>query len=211
MSHTRSLLLAFMAALACEAQTREIGILGGGGFLTGSPVSGAAASVTAGFSPGLAAGAFIGQDLYPRLSGEIRYLFEQRDPRLQSGDVRSSFAGQAHAIHYDLVWHANTREDRVRPYVAVGGGVKVFRGTGAEVAYRPLMEYAYLTRTQELKPMMTFGGGVKIRLGRQMIARMDLRDQLTRFPTKVITPAKGMSLSGWLHDFVPVVGVSWIF
>jgi hypothetical protein len=209
--YSKRFLLLFAMVLGSRAQQREIGILGGGGFLNGVPVEGAEASVTASFSPGPAAGVLIGQDLYSRWSGEIRYLFEQRDARLRSSGAAAGFAGQAHVLHYDLVFHTRPRRDRVRPYVAVGTGIKIFRGTGAEISYRPLMEYAYLTRTQELKPMLTVGGGVKFRLGARMLARIDFRDQLTRFPHRVITPAPGMTLAGWLHDFVPTVGLSWMF
>ena len=212
------LLLLFAVALGAGAQQRECGILGGGGFLRGASmegtpasVTGTPASVTAGFSRGLAAGVLIGHDLYSHWSGEIRYLFEERGARLRSGGITAGFGGQAHVLHYDLVLHARPRQDRVRPYVAVGGGIKIFRGTGAEVAYRPLMEYAYLTRTQELKPMLTLGGGVRFRLGGRMMGRVDFRDQLTRFPQRIIAPAPGMTLGGWLHDFVPTVGLSWMF
>ena len=76
------LLLAFISG--AFAQQREIGFLGGGGFLNGAPVRGAAASVTAGFTPGPAAGLLLGQDLYSHWSGEIRYLFEVRNARLRS-------------------------------------------------------------------------------------------------------------------------------
>jgi hypothetical protein len=209
--HSKRFLLFLAMALWGHAQQREIGVLGGGGFLNGAPVEGAAASVTASFSPGPAAGVLIGQDLYSYWSGEIRYLFEQRDARLRSSATAAGFAGQAHVLHYDLVLHARPRQDRVRPYVAVGGGIKIFRGTGTEIAYRPLMEYAYLTRTQELKPMLTVGGGLKFRLRGRMMSRVDFRDQVTRFPRKIIAPAPGMKLGGWLHDFVPTVGLSWIF
>lgn len=197
--------------LGAHAQQREIGILGGGGFVNGSPIEGTATAVTASFSPGPAVGVLIGHDLYSHWSGEIRYLFEERDARLRSGGTAAGFASQAHVLGYGLVLHARPRQDRVRPYVEIGGGIKIFRGTGAEVAYRPLMDYAYLTRTQELKPMLTAGGGVKFRLGGRMMARVDFRDQLTRFPHKVIQPAPRMTLDGWLHDFVPTVGLSWVF
>ncbi len=208
---SKKLLLLLALALVARTQQREIGILGGGGLLTGDPIGGTATPVIASFSPGLAAGALIGHDLYSHWSGEIRYLFEEQDARLRSNGTTAGFAGQAHILQYDLVLHARTRHGRVRPYVAVGGGVKIFRGTGAEIAYRPLMEYAYLTRTQELKPMLSAGAGLKFRLGGRMTGRVDFRDQLTRFPHKVITPAPGMTLDGWLHDFVPTVGLSWMF
>ncbi len=205
--------LLLIAGLACitQAQQREIGFLGGGGFPSSLPVAGVSAGVSAGFGAGPSAGVLIGHDLYSRWSGEIRYLAGFREARLHSGGVVAGFSGQTHAMHYDLVWHSRPRTDRVRPYLAFGGGIKIYRGTGAETAYRPLMQYAYLTRTQDLKPMLAIGGGVKFRVGHRMLARIDFRDQLTRFPSKVITPARGATISGWLHDFVPVFGLSWMF
>lgn len=205
------LFLLFAMIGAAPAQQREIGILGGGGFLNGVPLQGAPGSASAGFRSGPAAGILIGQDRYSHWSAEIRYLFEQRNVRITSSGTTAGFSGQAHVLHYDMVFHTRPRNARVRPYVAIGGGIKLFRGTGAETAYRPLMEYAYLTRTQELKPMLTAGAGVKFQLGKRMMLRGDFRDQVTPFPRKIIAPAPGIALGGWLHDFVPAVGVSWTF
>ena len=204
-------LLIFVLLGAARAQQFEIGALGGGGFLNGIPIRGTPASVSAGFSPGPAAGILIGHNRYARWSGEIRYLFEERDPRLTAGSSSASFSGQAHAMHYDMVFHVRPRTERMQPYLTVGGGVKVFRGTGAEMAYRPLMQYGYLTRTSEWKPMMAIGGGLKIRMGTRLLARVDFQNHITRFPQKVIAPAPGLTLGGWLLDFIPTVGLSWTF
>jgi hypothetical protein len=194
-----------------QAQPRDIGLLGGGGWLNSVSIRGGLATPTAGFSPGITAGAVLGQDLYEHWSGEIRYLFEERDARLKNGSTTSEFAGQAHVVHYDVIFHAKPRRESLRPYLAVGGGIKLFRGTGSEMAYRPLMEYAYLTRTSEMKPMLVVGAGVRFSLGRRLIARIDFSDQITGFPTKVIAPAPGMAIGGMLHDFVPAIGLSWVF
>jgi hypothetical protein len=194
---------------AVHAENREIGVLGGGAFLPGVPVQGAAVSVSAGLQPGPAAGAFFGQDLYSRVSGEIRYLFELRNLRLTSGGASATFSGRAHVLQYELQYHLRPRSERVRPFLAVGGGMKLFQGTGEENAYQPLMQYAYLTHTRELKPLLTVGAGFKMHLARRMILHVDLRDQITGFPSKTITPAPGMAIKGWLHDFVPTVGLSW--
>ena len=78
--------------------------LGGGAFLNGVPLRGGPAAVTAGFSPGPAAGILIGHNRYARWSGEIRYLFEERSPRLTASGASASFSGQAHALHYDVVF-----------------------------------------------------------------------------------------------------------
>jgi len=207
--HSMRVLLIFVWLGAARAQQFEIGALGGGGFLNGVPIQGAPASVSAGFSPGPAAGIVFGHDRYARWSGEIRYLFEERDPRLTAGGVSASFSGQAHVLQYDMAFHIRPRKERLQPYLTVGGGIKVFRGTGAETAYRPLMQYGYLTQTTEWKPMLAIGGGLKYRLGARLVARVDFQNQITRFPQKVIAPAPGMTLGGWLMDFIPTVGLSW--
>jgi opacity protein-like surface antigen len=149
------------------------------------------------------------QNMYSRVSGEITYLWEQSNLRLSSGADSATFAGRTHVLQYEILYHLHPWNARVRPYVAVGGGMKIFQGIGAEVAYQPLMQYAYLTRTNELKPMLTFGGGVKVALRGRMSVRFDLRDQLTAFPAKVISPAPGMAINSWLHDFVPTFGLEW--
>ncbi len=208
MKYAATLLLA--VALS-TAQQREIGLLAGAAIPTGISIQGTAAGVSAGFGSGPSAGVFIGHDLYSHWSGEIRYVAGFGDAQLKSSGVTAGFSGQTHALHYDVVIHSRRRKDYVRPYLAFGGGMKVFRGTGTETAYRPLMQYAYLTRAQELKPMFTAGGGVKIQLGHRMLARIDFRDQVTPFPTKIITPAPGAKIGGWLHQFVPAFGLSWMF
>lgn len=204
------LLFLFASCLQAYDQQREFGMLAGASFLNGLPLQGAGA-VTAGFTPGPTAGVLMGHDLYSRWSGEIRYLFEIQDARLRSPATAATFGSQSHAVHYAVVYHARPRQARLRPYLEVGGGAKIFRGTGTEVAYRPLMQYAYLTQTQELKPMAVFGGGIKLRLSPRVQARIDILDYLTRFPQKVIAPAPGVGLSGWLHNFVPTVGIGWMF
>jgi hypothetical protein len=200
----------FLLAIgAVHAQNREIGVLGGGAFLPGVPVQGAPVSVSAGRGPGPAAGAFFGQDLYSHFSGEIRYLFELRNLRLESGGASASFSGRAHVLQYEIQYHLRPRSERVRPFLAVGGGMKLFQGSGEEAAYQPLMQYAYLTHTQELKPLLSIGAGIKFLMARRMVLHVDLRDQITGFPSRTIAPAPGMTIKGWLHDFVPTVGLSW--
>ena len=207
----KGLTLLLLAISSAAAQLREIGILGGGGVSNGLPVFGAPISASAGLRSGPAIGVLVGQDLYSHWSGEIRYQFEPREFHIASGGATAGFSGQAHALHYDLVYQRRGRNQRIRPYAAAGGGVKVFRGTGQETAYRPLMEDAYLTRTQQIQPMLTAGGGVKILAGDRMTLRIDIRDEVTRFPDRIVAAAPGRKIEGWLHDVVPCVGLSWRF
>jgi len=206
----RNLVVSIMlAAGVAGAQSHDLGVIGGAAFLRGIPIGGAPDGTSAGFQPGLVAGVEFGQDLYQHWGGEIRYLFEQRDLSVSSGGQTATLAGQAHVLYYDLTYSPRSREERVRPYFAVGGGMKLFRGTGSEEAYRPLMQYAYLTQTQQIEPLLSVGGGVKWPVGKRMVLRIDCRDQITPFPLKLIAPATGMTIKGWLHDIVPTVGLSW--
>ena len=119
-------LICFLAVVAAgNCQQHEFGILAGAGLSRNIAVQGASA-VSAGFAPGIAAGLFIGHDLYNHWSGEIRYGLELQKARLQSNSTTASFAAQAHTLHYDLVVHSRPRRSHVRPYLAGGAGVKVF-------------------------------------------------------------------------------------
>jgi len=93
----------------------------------------------------------------------------------------------------------------------VGGGMKLFRGTGQEQAYQPLMQYGYFTRTQVVKPMGSFGAGMKYALTPRLILRTEFRDYITPFPTELIAPAPGAKFGSILQNFVPMVGISYLF
>ena len=99
----------------------------------------------------------------------------------------------------------------MRPFVAGGGGIKFFRGTGKERAYQPLSNLALLTKTQEVKGLISVGGGVKAVVSDHVLLRVEFRDYITPFPKEVITPSPGAKISGWLHDLVPMVGITFRF
>jgi hypothetical protein len=85
--------------------------------------------------------------------------------------------------------------------------VKIYRGTGA-AGLQPLQNFATLQAAAQARPLVTFGGGVKYALSDRWLLRLDLRDYATPFPAGVIAPIPGSRLGGWLHDFVPVLGIS---
>ena len=115
-------------------------------------------------------------------------------------------------LHYDLVLHPRPRRgSKVLPFFAVGGGMKIYSGTGHEVAYQPLENIALLTKTHEIKPMISVGGGFKMILGQRLLLRAEVRDYITTFPRQVIVPLPGTKISGILNDFVPMVGISYVF
>ncbi|HSW50338.1 MAG TPA: hypothetical protein VLH09_09200, partial [Bryobacteraceae bacterium] len=139
----------FLFAALALAQEWELGVSGGFGFSRNPTVTNAAGSGKAGFKPGLTAGAVAGNDLYERISGEMHYLYRVGNLKVTGGGQQANFSGEAHLVHYDLLYHAADRDARVRPFLAGGGGIKVYRGTGGERAYQPANTFALLTRTQE--------------------------------------------------------------
>ena len=205
-----SLLLA-AAAVCAQAQQWEFGGVGGAAFLNTVPVSGSSGTATAGFQQGMAYGAFLGQNISPHIAGEIRYEYMQNNLQLKGAGSSASFAGMAHAIHYDILFHTNRRHSPVQFFAAVGGGMKIFDGTGTEAAYQPLSQFGYFTKTQTLKPMVDFGAGMRVMLSRHVYLRTEVRDFLTTFPTQVLTPPPGVTYSKLLHDVVPMAGISYVF
>jgi hypothetical protein len=200
------------AAAACaRAQQWEFGGLGGGAFLNTVSVSAPAGSATAGFQAGVVAGGFLGQNISNHIGGEIRYEYFQSNLELKAGGASATFSGQAHAVHYDLLFHTHSTTSSVQVYAAVGGGMKLFRGTGTEVAQQPLYQYGYFTKTQNVKPLLDFGGGVKFNITKRLFLRFEVRDFLTGFPTAVLTPPLNVKYGTILQDIVPMVGLSYAF
>src|SRR5438874_2605288 len=140
MKHVR--LLAFCMALsltpAVFGQKWEIGGGVGGSFYTSQDYKNALASAKAGLSDGLLASFWLGNNSGRLLGGEFRYDYEKTDLKLSSGATNVSFGADTHAFHYDFLLHFAPSDSRVRPFVAAGGGVKFYRGTGKEAAFQPL-------------------------------------------------------------------------
>jgi hypothetical protein len=201
----------FLAGLAasCFGQQWEFGGMGGAGFLSNVNVSSAAASATAGFSTGGAVGAFVGQNLYPHWTGELHYMYLQNDLHIQSGGTNATFAGNAHVVHYDVLYHTNRKGSKMQAFVAAGGGLKIFDGTGAPQAYQPNSQFGYMTQTRQLKPMVDAGAGLRFELRPGLYLRTEFRDYITPFPKQVIAPAPGAKYGSILNDIVPTVGVSY--
>lgn len=196
---------------SCFAQQWEVGGTAGGSLPPTLAVSSQAGSASAGFQPGFAAGAYLGQQYNAHISGEVRYTFLQSNLQLSSGGTTASFSGQAHALYYDVLLHTRaTGESRTQFFAALGGGMKVYRGTGTEEAYQPLSQFAYFTKTEKVEPMASFGGGIRFRLKPHLVMRVEVRDFLTPFPTALITPAPGAKIGSWLNDFVPMVGIGYV-
>jgi hypothetical protein len=201
-------MLVFLTASVAVAQEWELGVAGGFGFTRNPAVTNTLGSGNAGLKNGFTAGVVAGNDMYDRLSGEFHYLYRVSELKVSGGGQEAGFSGESHLVHYDLVYHLADRGDRrIRPFIAGGGGVRVYRGTDVERSYQPANKFALLTKTQETKPLVSAGGGVKITLTDSLHLRVEARDYMTPFPKQVIAPSPGSRIKGWLHDIVPTVGI----
>ena len=212
MRHTT--LVVFCATLAAApvamAQKWEVGGAVGGSFFTSQTVTNPAGNVDAKFANGLTASAWVGNTT-SRWGGELRYDFRQGDMQLTQGGTKVTFGSQSHAVHYDVVYNAGGVEAKVRPFVAGGAGVILYRGTGTEVVYQPLGNIALLTKTTDLRPLISAGAGIKFHLSSRIDFRVEVHDFMSPFPKEVIAPNFGSKVGGWLHDIVPMAALSVLF
>lgn len=190
------------------AQEWEFGGLGSYGFTAGLQARAPAGTANTGFAPGYAWGAWTGHNPHSVVGGEVRYVFRRGDLRVESGAQKATMRGHAHIVHYDVVFHTARRGAPVRPFFAVGGGAKAFRGTGLERAVQPLSQFVLLTRTHQTLPVLSLGAGVKIRVAPRVSFRLEARDYVSPAPDRLLTPAPGAEIRGWLHDVVPMVGLT---
>jgi len=206
---------AFMLAMVFPALSpAQYGFGGLGGYAAptfGLSATNGNASASTGFAEGGVAGLLAGMNSTRWLGGETRYLVRFGSMKLSQGGTDVRFSARTHILHYDLLVHAKPRGASVRPFAAVGAGVKFYQGTGAEQTFQPLIQFAALTHTTEIKPMISAGGGLKYALKSTLELRAEVRDYITPPPEKLITPVPGAKLNGWIHDVVPLVGLVYTF
>lgn len=204
--------LALLFAGVSAAQEWEVGGMASYGFYRNTDLTGGPGSASAGFASGPAFGAVIGYNSTKLISGEFRYSYAINDLQLSSAGQTVKFGGAAHMIGYDLILHPRVvHEGKVQPFLAVGGGMKLYRGTGDEQAFQPLENFALLSKTQQVEPMISVGGGIKVQLSRHVLLRAEVRDYISPFPTSVIVPVPPARIGGWLNEFVPMIGISYTF
>jgi hypothetical protein len=211
MNFARMLLVcsAVTVAPALMAQKWEFGGGVGGGFYTSEDVTSAGSSASAKIQSNIAGGAWLANNGSGHWGGELRFDYQLGDLSLNKGGTQATFGAMSYGAHYDVLWYAAPRGSRLRPFVALGAGVKIYRGTGTEVVYQPLSNYALLTQAQDLTPLISGGVGIKFQLSSRVQIRAEVHDYATPFPNKVITPALNAKVGGWLQDFVPMVGISY--
>jgi len=204
------ILVAVLLAPLCQAQW-ELGGAIGYGLYRNASVYAPAGKVAAGVRNRFAAGLVVTDDLYEYISGEVRYTYQDGDPFVSAGGVKSNVQGQSHAIHYDLLFHLRRQNQRLRPYVAFGVGAKHFVVSGPAPVSQPLGGSALLTTNDETRLLVTAGLGVRYRAWRNVSLRFDFRDYITPFPKSLIAPAPAGTARGFLQQFTPMFGISYGF
>ena len=119
--------------------------------------------------------------------------------------------GETHALHYDFLWHATPRGAKVRPFLAAGAGIKVYRGTGQERVSQPLSQYALLTKGSELRALLSLGAGVKWEIAQSLQLRLEVHDYITPFPGQIIAPNVGSHMPAILQNIVPMIAIAYTF
>ncbi len=200
------------SAGACSAA--EVGLLGGyGAPATSMTATAGGTSASAGFQSGPGVGALLGENWGKNkvVGGEVRYLVLFGGVKVSQGGTQATMTGHSQLIHYDVLFHARPPGSPVRPFLAVGGGGRLIQGTGAQQVYQPLSQYALLTNTTEAVPLISVGGGVKFKISPGLNLRAEIRDYMSPHLGEVIAAPPGASLKGWIHEIVPMVGLTYTF
>jgi opacity protein-like surface antigen len=209
---TRLLVIAVVLASAGAAQDWQVGgNVGYGAYRSGTVFGSNGETATAQILNRFTAGAFVAEETYEYLSGELRWIYQDGHAVLKAAGVREEMDAHSHAVTYDALFHLRPRRQRLRPFFAAGGGVKGYIANGPPPLENPLAPVAALVERDEWKPVLDLGGGVKYRLTDRVLLRFDFRDYLTTFPKKQIVPAPNSTARGIFQQFTPMFGVSYVF
>ncbi len=203
---------ALLFAGSCFAQQGfELGATIGYGIYRDVRVNSGSGEATVGIRNRFATGVVVCEDLYEHFSGEVRYLYHDGDPFLSANGRTANVQGQSHTFSYDVLFHARDRDEKLRPYAALGIGGKYYRVTGPEPNPQPAPQIADLVPRNQWRVVYDFGVGVKYRVRRHVIVRVDVRDYITPFPTDLFVPTTGGTDRGLFQMITPTFGVGYHF
>ena len=202
--------IAILAA-AAPAQTYEIGAAVGNGSYHDGTITTSSASAQAGMGNAIAPSVVACDDMYEHVSGEFRYLYQGGQPFVSQGAVKGAMAGRSHTFVYDGLVQLRGRQHRIRPYFAIGAGVKGYVTPGPAPSPEPLPKVAALLAKSQWTLVGSVGAGIKVKVQEHIVLRFDIRDYVTEFPKRQIAPAAGATVSGLLQQITPMGGVSLVF
>jgi hypothetical protein len=194
-----------------RAQQWEFGAIAGYGWNHDATIANGPASASAGFHPGFALGTVLGENMYNYIGGEFRYLFRWGSPLMDYQSTRTSATGYSNILTYDLLVHMTPRDNKIRPYVAAGAGIKIYTATNEQILNQPLQSFAVILPVTQVEPAISAGGGIKYRVARHVQIRADFRAYMTPLPNQLFRPTGPSVVRGWLFDFMPQAGISYLF
>jgi|SRR5215472_17694812 len=208
-----SFTLAAAISSVCQAQPWELGAIGGYGWYHDSSITNANGSAQSGFPARAAFGVTLTENMYHYFGGEIRYLFRFGGPELKSSGLEANLNGHTNLVTYDFLFYTSSKESSIRPYIAAGAGIKVYTGLGPRylVLNQPLANFALLRSVNQVEPAISVGGGMKFLLPKRTQLRVDFRAYMTPLPDQLFRPTGLSVIRGWLFDFVPLAGISYVF
>jgi hypothetical protein len=211
MSWKKLFCAAILASASGFAQGFELGAVGGFSYAPSLGVTEGSAAASAGIGHGGVVGAYGGEDLYRYISGEARYLYGFGNLQASSNNTSVTFARRTQTVTFNILGYLRPAGSRVRPFLALGGGVEVLSGTGAESAAQPLGNFVALTNTRETLGVGDVGVGLKISLSKHLRLRLEAHDYMSPSPDKVIAPAPGASIGGFMNNIVGVASIALSF
>lgn len=193
------------------AQKWEFGGGIGGSFYPSRDVTNGSTSASAKIRTNVASGVWLGQNGSNKWGGEIRFDYQLGDLSLERGSTKATLTAESYGLHYDVLWHATSRESKVRPFVGAGAGIKVYRATGQPGVVQPLSQYALLTKGDQLRPLLSLAAGVKWQIAQSLQLRLEVHDYITPFPKELIAPNVGSKTPGILQNIVPMLAIAYTF
>ena len=208
-----SFTLAVTISSVCQAQPWELGAIGGYGWYHDSSITNGLGSAEAGIPARAAFGVTLTENMYNYVGGEIRYLFRFGGPELKSSGIEANLDGHTNLVTYDFLFYTSSKESSIRPYIAAGAGIKVYTGLGPRFLglNQSLANLALLRPVNQVEPAISVGGGMKFRMPKRTQLKVDFRAYMTPLPDKLFRPIGPSVIRGWLYDFVPLAGISYVF
>jgi hypothetical protein len=194
-----------------HAQQWELGAMFGLGTSHDPAISGPAGSAQTGFPTKAAVGVVWGENLYQYFSGEFRYMYRWGGPQLAANGTQARMSGYSNVLTYEVLVHMKSRESRFRPFVAGGAGIKIYTGVDQQSVSQPLANIALLRSVTQVEPAVSAGAGLKYQVARDVQLRLDFRTYMTPVPNDLVRPVGRSVIHGWTYDFVPMLGVSYVF
>jgi hypothetical protein len=204
-------IVGFALSLPCLGQEWELGAAGGYGWYANPSIVGPAGSIQSGFASKGVMGVVFGQNMYEHIGGEVRWLYQFGGPQLKSQGTEASSTGYTNLVTYDVLFFTSNREAKVRPYVAGGAGIKVYTGNELRGLGQPFAGSALLMPATQVEPAISAGAGLKYKVSGSIALRMDFRTYFSPCPNQIFRPTGTSNVHGWVYNFVPLAGISFVF